>query len=673
MPILFFLTVYHAAWGQESPRKQIALNDNWTYYPAYNTIQNIKKEAVTLPHTWNAEDVLRGLKYNREAVIYQRQLDVDHSLNGKRLFLYFEGVNSVAQVFVNGKTAGEHYGGYTAFCIEITDFVKVGEKNTLDVYVSNAHRLDVAPLSGDFNIYGGIHRPVHLLVTDKNCISPLDYASSGVYIKQKNISEKRAEIEIHTVLSLQNRSDNLKIKASIYDRKNNLVGENTRNITATASTEIAQRFVINNPVLWNAKADPHLYRVEVALVDNDKIIDKVTERTGFRYFSVDHQKGFFLNGKYLNLYGFCKHVDRKGKGSAISTEDYKEEMELIKESGATSLRLTHYPHGKPIYDLCDENGIVVWTEIPFVGPGGYSGPSYVKSQSFERNTRNMLLELIKQNFNSPSVCFWGMFNEVKMDYDNPEPFVQELHNLAKQEDPSHLTVLATFIDQNYFSGITDLIAWNKYYGWYGGNFEQMGDFADETQKTLNGTPLAISEYGAGGSITQHEWPVKKPVTTSNYHPEEWQTLYHEGNWKELAARPFVWGKYIWVFSDFGSSVRTEGDTERINNKGLITYDFKTKKDAFYFYKAMWNPQPMIYITSRRFTERTNPNTDIRIYTNAKKATLYINDRKISSREKDSLNRVIWENITLDKGKNIIKVKAKNGKIILEDSCEWNLK
>ncbi|MBX2953174.1 MAG: glycoside hydrolase family 2 protein [Leadbetterella sp.] len=665
--VLFSLVGVPAA--QALYREKIPLNDQWTYYPAYNVLKDVKKEQVVLPHTWNAKDALESLKYNREAAIYQRKLDIPESMKNKRLFLYFEGVNSVAQVFVNGKTVGDHFGGYTAFCLEITDYVNFGEKNDLEVYVSNAHRLDVAPLSGDFNIYGGLHRPVHLLVTGQNCISPLDYASSGVYIQQKNITENAAEIEVQTMLSLKDKRKNYEIRACVYDQAGQLVKENTKKILDSSQTEAAQKLVIDRPVLWNGKENPYLYTVEVELLNDGVAVDRVAEKTGFRYFSVDHQKGFFLNGKYLDLYGFCKHVDRKGKGSAVSEEDYQEEMALIKESGATSLRLTHYPHGKPVYKLCDENGIIVWTEIPFVGPGGYISSSYMKTADFERNTRNMLLELIKQNFNSPSICFWGIFNEVKMDYDNPVSFVRELHNIAKKEDPSRLTTLATFIDQDYFLGTTDLIAWNKYYGWYGGDFHQIGAFTEDAMKNSNGTPVGISEYGAGGSITQHEWPAQRPVPTSKYHPEEWQALYHEGNWQELSTRPFIWGKYIWVFADFGSSIRTEGDTERINNKGLITYDYKTKKDAFYFYKANWNPEPMIYITSRRFTSRTRPVTDIRVYTNAPEADLYINNKKIGTGKKDKLNRVIWENVTLSPGKNEINVKAKNG---LEDSCEWYL-
>lgn len=658
--------------GQTCVRKTITLNDHWACYPAYNVIQNIKKDSVMLPHTWNANDVFNGTKYNRETMIYQKKIRFEDSLKNSRLFLYFEGANSVANVFVNGEHVGEHYGGYTAFCLEITDKVHFGAENSIEVYVSNAYRIDVIPLSGDFNIYGGLHRPVHLLITGVNCISPLDYASSGVYIKQKKVSEKLAELDITTLLSIKKKSDNLKVKTTIYDRNSNIVSTKENKIDDVNITSISQAFSIVNPVLWNGKKNAYLYTIKTELLDSEVVVDKVTEKTGFRYFSVDYEKGFFLNGEYLDLYGFCKHIDRKGKGSALDSLDFKEEMDIIKESGANSLRLVHYPHSKPIYDQCDESGIVLWTEIPFVGPGGYSGASYVKNENLQKNARNMLIEMIRQNYNHPSVCFWGIFNELKMDYDNPVPFVKELNQIAKKEDPSRLTTLATFIDQNYFIGTTDLIAWNKYYGWYGGTFEQIGAFADEAHKTSQGTPVGISEYGAGGSINQHEWPAVKPVPTGSFHPEEWQAMYHEGNWAELSKRPFLWGKYIWVFADFGSSIRNEGDMRGINDKGVVTYDWKTKKDAFYFYKANWNPDPMIYITSRRFTERTNPVTDIKIYTNANETELYINGKKIGKKRKDNFNRVIWNSITLNNGGNNIVVKAKIGIKEISDSCEWNL-
>ncbi|SHF25974.1 beta-galactosidase [Mariniphaga anaerophila] len=593
-------------------------------------------------------------------------------MSGKRLFLYFEGVNSVAKVLVNGKLAGRHIGGYTAFCFEITDLIKEGEDASLTVFVSNAYRLDVVPLSGDFNIYGGIHRPVHLLVTGNNCISPLDYASSGIYVKPLKVSKEEAAFNVETVLSLNGEKQGLALKTTLLDDKQNVVESHTVGISNNNSERVRQSFSINNPILWNGKKNPYCYQVKVELLDGKEVIDKVVETTGFRYFSVDADNGFFLNGQYLDLYGFGMHEDIAEKGSAYTISDYLNDIELVKESGATVLRLTHYPHGKPIYNLSDKKGIVLWTEIPFVGPGGYTGPGYVKDAALEENARQMLVEMIRQNYNHPSIFFWGLFNELKLDFDNPVPFLKELNALAKSEDSSRMTTSATFGSGDGFIGISDLIGWNQYSGWYGGAPEQVGDFMDKMKTKAQGIPVCVSEYGAGASIYSHQSPVEQPVPVSNFHPEEWQVSCHEGNWKALSERPYIWGKFVWNFADFGSSIRNEGDRQGINDKGLITYDHKTKKDAFYFYKANWNPEPMVYIASRRFINRTQKITDVKVFANVKKVELWVNGEKIGMQNPDSFNTVIWKNIELVSGENTVEVKAKNGKQVLQDSCVWIL-
>lgn len=300
--------------------------------------------------------------YNREMMVYRRDLEITPDMKDKRLFLYFEGVNSSATVLVNNKSVGSHKGGYTAFCMEVTDYAKQGI-NKLEVWVTNAYNPEILPISGDFNIYGGIHRPCHLLVTEQDCISPLFYASPGVFIHQDKVSEKQAQITVETMLSLRGKKQGLKVRTTIEDAKGNIISQNIEQNVTTEN--VKQPFVIEHPVLWNAKQNPHLYKVIVELLDNGKVIDRVEQRTGLRYFSVDADKGFFLNGKYLDLYGFCLHEEVEGKGSALSAEDHERDMELVKESGATSLRLVHYPHSESIYHLSDENGIVLWTEIPW--------------------------------------------------------------------------------------------------------------------------------------------------------------------------------------------------------------------------------------------------------------------------------------------------------------------
>lgn len=652
--------------ADDFPGRNFPLNDDWKFHFAYDVRREPDFKVVTLPHTWNADEVQSGkIDYTRTMGIYERKLVVKEEWRNKRLFLYFEGANSVATVFVNQKLAGEHRGGYTAFSLEISDFLERDKENLITVWVSNAYRLDVLPLSGDFNIYGGLHRPVSLLITEQNCISPLDFASPGVYLTAKNVSEKQADVAVLTKLSLKGKSSNLQVKTTILDANENVVAQNT---TSAMTNEVRQDMNIENPILWNGLKNPYLYKARVELLQAGQVIDAVIQPLGLRYYSVDANRGFILNGEYLNLYGAGRHEDVKGKGSALTRQDYERDMELIRELGATTMRLTHYPHKRNIYDLADKFGIVLWTEIPLVGPGGYTGPGFVNSEALKEHARQVLKEMIRQKYNHPSVFFWGLFNELKLDYDNPVPFVEELNALAKSEDPTRLTVCASFLDNDAFNKSSDIIAWNKYYGWYGGKPEYIGIWADDIHKKFPNKPIAVSEYGAGASPYQHTDSLFAPQPTGRFHPEEWQTYYHEKNWQELVKRPFIWGKYVWVFADFGSSIRSEGDTDGMNDKGLLSYDRQVKKDAFYFYKANWNPEPMLYISERRFVKRTRANTHVKVFTNLPEAELFVNGKSLGKKSKDELNRIVWENISLRKGRNKVVVRGKD----LYDSCEWEL-
>lgn len=659
--------------ADDNPRTFILLDKGWGYRPVSDTGLKSSMKQVTVPHTWNANYIPGTRSYNREMMVYRRDLEITPDMKDKRLFLYFEGVNSSATVLVNNKSVGSHKGGYTAFCMEVTDYAKQGT-NKLEVWVTNAYNPEILPISGDFNIYGGIHRPCHLLVTEQDCISPLFYASPGVFIHQDKVSEKQAQITVETMLSLSGKKQGLKVRTTIEDAKGNIISQNIeQNVT---NENVKQPFVIDHPVLWNAKQNPHLYKVIVELLDAGKVIDRVEQRTGLRYFSVDADKGFFLNGKYLDLYGFCLHEEVEGKGSALSAEDHERDMELVKESGATSLRLVHYPHSESIYHLSDENGIVLWTEIPMVGPGGYDFCGFINTDGLKEHARQVLKELVYQKYNHPSICFWGIFNEIRTNYDNAEPFARELHELYKEIDLSRLTTLASCDDPKFYQNCSDLMAWNKYIGWYGSRNapETAGNFFDKAKAASNGKPVAISEYGGGANVEHHFSMKENDVKPSGqFHPEEGQTYIHEGNWSAFAQRPYMWAKYIWVFADFQSSIRNEGGKPGINDKGLVTYDRKIKKDAFYFYKANWSTEPMIYITSRRFTERPEANVQVKVYSNLRENTLYVNGKKIGKQKSDSLHRVVWQNVTLSKGENRIRVEGKSKAGVIEDTCVWYLK
>ena len=666
--ILFLGNVF----AQTSVRTIIPLKDSWQF----NFVTNVNRKhidtIVSLPHTWNAGEVKNNkFNYQRTNGVYRKRIFIGPEWKDKRLFLYFEGANSVATVFVNKRYVGEHKGGYTKFCFEITPFIHPGENNNINVMVSNTYRLDVLPMSGDFNVYGGLHRPVSLIVTEKNCISPLDYASSGVYVTPRNIKERSADIDVRVKLSFGEKNRSLKLRTTILDTAFKVVSEQ---VTAVKDAVANVRHIINNPHLWNGKTDPYLYKIRVELLQNNQVIDTLAQSFGVRYFRVDPDKGFYLNGKYLDLYGVSFHEDTEGKGSAFTQFDYEKDMALINELGATALRFTHYPHGQPMYDLTDQNGVVVWTEIPFIGSGGYVGEGYANTEEFHKHAKIFLTELIRQNYNHPSIFFWGLFNELTANFDSPAPFIKELNELAHKEDPARLTTCADMLDNSPFDTLSDVKGWNRYFGWYGGNVNNISRWTDDLHKKIPKLPFAISEYGAGASIHQHSDSVVQPVPNGKFHPEEWQTFFHERYWEQFSTRPWLWAKFVWVLSDFGSTGRNEGDTIGINDKGLVTYDKQTKKDAFYFYKANWNSnQPTLYITDKRNDTRHKPVTDIKIYSTVPDVELFVNGKSLGKRSPDNFKRIVWQNVVLQNGINTIEVKAGNENEGLKDACTWELK
>ncbi|QJB37610.1 beta-galactosidase [Chitinophaga oryzae] len=663
-----FITLLSYA-GGGAPRTCLNLNNDWNFHFSYDVRRNAPLQQVTLPHTWNDKDVFNGqLHYYRGTGIYTRQLAFRPEWKDKRIFLYFEGANSVADVLVNNKFVTEHKGGYTAFCAEVTAFLQAGTSNTITVQVSNAERMDVLPLSGDFNVFGGLHRPVWLIVTDKNCITPLDYASPGVYIRQDKITPAEAMVNVLTKLSLAGATRNLEARTVIKDARQQEVASKQASI-GTGDSLLLQSLAIPRPHLWNGRTDPYLYEVTVQLFQDHQLIDEVTQPLGLRSFKVDAGSGFMLNGRHYDLYGFGLHEDVAGRGSALNNNDHAKDMSLIVESGATAMRLTHYPHLDYFYHLADKNGIVLWTEIPLVGPGGYTGTGFTDNPALKAHARQLLTEMIRQRYNHPAVVFWGLFNELKLDYDDPVPFLHELQQLAQKEDPSRIITCATFLDSGHFNTVSDVIAWNKYYGWYGGDFKDMGAWADNMHQQFPDKPIGVSEFGAGANILHHQEELKKPVADGNFHPEEWQTAYHEASWATLAARPFIWGKFVWALADFSSAIRSEGGVNGLNDKGLVTYDRKVKKDAFYFYQANWSREPMLHLAEKRAVSRKNKTTTVKAYTNQNNATLYVNGKNMGTGKRDTLGRVIWEQVVLQSGKNAIVIKAAHQ---LQDSCVWNL-
>lgn len=655
-------------------RENILINQDWNFRFSHQVNKNSSRR-VDLPHTWNAQDALSGKPdYKRGIGNYDKKLFIRSEWKGKRLFLRFEGANCVSNVFINGKQIGEHRGGYGAFIFEITDKVNYGKNNTVLVRVNNGEQLDVMPLVGDFNFYGGIYRDLHLLVTEDICISPLDYASPGVYLFQQHVGEKQAAVLARINLSNGTehpRQATLRLQVKEGDK---VVYQADKKVTVAPHTSVQPEemsFTLLNPRLWNGREDPFMYQTVITLVKDGKEIDKVEQPLGLRYYATDADRGFFLNGKHLPLHGVCRHQEWAEVGNALRPMHHEEDTRLMLEMGVNAIRLAHYPQATYMYDLMDRNGIVTWAEIPFVGPGGYADKGFVDQPSFRKNGKEQLKEMIRQHFNHPSICFWGLFNELKENGDNPLEYIKELNVLAHQEDPTRPTTSASN-QGGAINFITDNIAWNRYDGWYGATPATLASWLDKTHQAHPEIKIAISEYGAGASIYHQQDSLVQTSPGSWWHPENWQTEYHIQNWKIISERPYVWGSFVWNMFDFGAAHRTEGDRPGINDKGLVTHDRKVKKDAFYFYKANWNPEPMVYIAGRRSVNRVKPVTEVQIFSNCAEVTLKVNGQIIKKMQPDGVKVCIFKDIRLKKGENNIEVSAKNGKRVITDACCWIL-
>ena len=655
-------------------RENILINQDWNFRFSHQVDKNSSRR-VDLPHTWNAQDALSGKPdYKRGIGNYDKKLFIRSEWKGKRLFLRFEGANCVSNVFINGKQIGEHRGGYGAFIFEITDKVNYGKNNTVLVRVNNGEQLDVMPLVGDFNFYGGIYRDVHLLVTEDICISPLDYASPGVYLFQQHVGEKQAAVLARINLSNGTehpRQATLRLQVKEGDK---VVYQADKKVTVAPHTSVQPEemsFTLLNPRLWNGREDPFMYQTVITLVKDGKEIDKVEQPLGLRYYATDADRGFFLNGKHLPLHGVCRHQEWAEVGNALRPMHHEEDTRLMLEMGVNAIRLAHYPQATYMYDLMDRNGIVTWAEIPFVGPGGYADKGFVDQPSFRENGKEQLKEMIRQHFNHPSICFWGLFNELKENGDNPLEYIKELNVLAHQEDPTRPTTSASN-QGGAINFITDNIAWNRYDGWYGATPATLASWLDKTHQAHPEIKIAISEYGAGASIYHQQDSLVQTSPGSWWHPENWQTEYHIQNWKIISERPYVWGSFVWNMFDFGAAHRTEGDRPGINDKGLVTHDRKVKKDAFYFYKANWNPEPMVYIAGRRSVNRVKPVTEVQMFSNCAEVTLKVNGQIIKKMQPDGVKVCIFKDIRLKKGENNIEVSAKNGKRVITDACCWIL-
>jgi beta-galactosidase len=659
-------------------RESTLLDSGWRFKPgeAANAAQSDFNDgdwpAVSIPHNWGWEEAQQGKDFYRGPGWYRRDLNPGAPQSGKRYFLRFEAASSVADVYLNGEWLGQHRGAFGAFAFEITTNLSTTGTNLLAVRVSNKWEPDIAPLSGDFSVYGGLYRPVHLVETGGENFTLTDHGSPGVAWLQTSVTTKQAVIDVTAQISNGTRRNQpLTLVASVFDAGGKLVAKSEQPIqlAANVTAPYPLRVVVPNPHLWNGRQDPYLYKAVVELRSADGVVDSVGQPLGLRFYSVDPNRGFFLNGRTYPLHGVNRHQDRFNQGWAISESDMDEDIQLIKQMGCTVVRCAHYQHSDYFYSLCDRAGILVWAELPQVN-------EINSSPQFAETSRSQLLDLIRQNINHPSIFVWSLFNELWPNKPDPQRLLQDLKVVANGEDPTRPTIAATSNNaMPQMNKIPDLLGWNIYPGWYSGwgTKDDFGKSLDSRRQDSRHGGFCVSEYGAGANVEQHEQNPKQPVPAGQWHPEEWQAIVHETAWPAMKARPFVWGTFAWNMFDFAVSTRHEGGVPGRNDKGLVTYDRKTKKDAFYFYQANWSDEPMVYITSRRFTQRTNAVTDVKIYSNAKEVELLVNGRSQGKRADGTNCIFIWKNVQLKPGENRVEAKAgRNGKG-LSDSCVWMLK
>ncbi len=662
-------------------RSDIKLDEQWKFIrqdvadAAATNFDDSSWSSVNVPHTWNNMDgQTSGTPYYRGIGWYRRHLQVDPQFAGKSLFLKLDGAATVAEVFVNGTSIGTHKGNFAAFCFDATPFLRVGQDNVIAVKVNNAKDSDVPPLSGDFTVFGGLYRDVHLLALDRLSITPLDYASSGVYIKQTRVTADSAEFDITIKLRNANGAGKTAtVLCAILDAAGKTIQQarSRETLGANAVADVVQHIKIAKPRLWNGRIDPYLYKLTVNVSDGDKITDSLPQVFGVRTFRVDPNLGFVLNGASYPLHGVSRHQDRLDKGWAIGPAEQQEDFQLITEMGATCVRLAHYQQDQLVYDICDRNGLVLWTELSLVN-------ELTDSEAFTENARQQLTEMIKQNYNHPSIAFWGIFNELHMKnhwYDAPPKWdiVKTLNQLAKDLDSTRLTTAASCIRSvDPLNAVTDVMAFNRYYGWYNGKPSNWPGALDKLHQEWPNRGIGISEYGAGAAISQHEISTNQPNPTSHWHPEEYQDLLHEQAWQAMKERPWLLCELVWNMFDFAVGQRDEGDQPGRNDKGLVTYDRKVKKDAFFWYKANWTTTPFVYITSRRFTDRIEPKTPIKIYSNCDAVELKING--ISQGTVHSTNHIfLWNDMLLAPGENRVEVSAAQAGKTYTDSCSWTYK
>ena len=655
-----------------SPRIRYTINEAWVYTPGELTggeaveLADSAWSRVNLPHTWNADDAFtKALGYRRGVGWYRKRLTLDTSLRGKRLFLFFEGANQVAEVFVNGRSAGRHVGGYTAFAFDVTDLIRLDRTNVIAVRVDNRHDEDIPPLNADFTFYGGIYRDVWLVATSPVHITLLDHASPGVFIDTPEISREHATVRVRgTVMNHGPRAR----RVEVVNRVLNAAGAEVTvmrsrlQVPAEGSAPFEQRSTrVMRPLLWSPE-EPNLYRVVTEIHDGSVVADRTSNPLGFRWFSIDAQRGFSLNGQRYPLYGTNRHQDRAVFGNALENSAHREDVALVKATGFNFLRLAHYPQDPVVLDEMDRQGLVGWEEIPVVN-------IISLSPAFAENSERMLVEMIRQHYNHPSILFWGYMNEVLLRKPVPMPegyfarvlaLTKRLEARVKAEDATRATVTAISFDEvddgSGVQDVPDVLGLNLYFGWYYRTLEGLGPYLDSLHARHPTRPLLISEYGADSDERIH---TLEPVAFD--FSMEHQQRFHESNFSQMRARDYLVGTAVWNQFDFGSKGRHDSKPN-INQKGLLYLDRKPK-DVWHYYRAVMRRDTVLHIATRDWLLRAGSSAaDTRqpvvVYSNLPRVELFANGLSLGALE--TVNATATWSVPFRAGKNRLEARGGNG-------------
>lgn len=594
-------------------REVLNLNTKWAFSKEADQVPEIMPQRwywVNLPHCWNAIDGQDGgSDYYRGTCYYAKEIEKSELPVNSQYYLEIRGANSSADVYLNGKKLAHHDGGYSTWRVNLTDSLE--DKNLLVIAVDNSPNRTVYPQTADFTFYGGLYRDVNLIAVDDSHFDLDYYGGPGIKVSPE-IDGSDAKVGVEVFLT--NAKEGQTLVYTVKDQDGNMVTEVEKAVDDTAEV-----LTIPQVHLWNGKKDPYLYTAEVVLKEGEEILDAVSTRFGCRTYEIDPEKGFILNGESYPLRGVSRHQDRWGLGNALLPEHHREDIELICEVGATTIRLAHYQHDQYFYDLCDEKGLVIWAEIPYISDHMDTG---------RENTVSQMKELITQNYNHPSIVVWGLSNEITMS-GSSTPDLLENHNilndLAHEMDKTRLTTMAVVsmcdIHDPYIQ-IPDTVSYNHYFGWYGGNTSMNGPWLDNFHKEFPNIPIGMSEYGCEAL----NWHTSDPKQGD--YTEEYQAYYHEELIKQLFTRPYLWATHVWNMFDFGADARNEGGENGQNHKGLVTFDRKYKKDSFYAYKAWLSDDSFVHICGKRYVDRVEEETKVTVYSNLPEVELFVNGKSL---------------------------------------------